>query len=123
MSRCKLGADSLFLKRMGRTEDALWYDEVDMRGTAVLIIEWTHGNSDGYCGVDIPVFLNSTPAETLSHRRARGRDGATDSPFTTLVLEIEQEMLSRQAVKAGLILSKAGKLLTYADYRQLMSDQ
>ena len=55
----------------------------------MLVIEWTHGNSDEYKGVDIPVLLNSTPAETLEHRRNRNRDGAVDSPFTTMVLELE----------------------------------
>lgn len=59
----------------------------------MLVIEWTHGNSDWYEGVDIPVLLNSTPAETLAHRQARNRDGRADSPFTTMVLELEQQML------------------------------
>lgn len=54
----------------------------------MLVIEWTHGNSDWYEGVDIPVLLNSTPAETLAHRQARNRDGRADSPFTTMVLEL-----------------------------------
>ena len=27
-------------------------------------------------GVDIPVLLNSTPEETLAHRKLRARDGA-----------------------------------------------
>ena len=88
-----------------------------------MIIEWTHGNSDHYAGVDIPILLNSTPAETLAHRRARNRDGATDSPFTTLVLQLEQRLLESQAHKAKLILSKSGELLTYAQYRSLMAQQ
>ena len=88
----------------------------------VLIVEWTHGNSDYLEGVDIPILLNSTPAETLAHRRARNRDGKTDSAFTTLVLEIEQQKLEAQARKARLILSKQGSLLTYAEYRRLMAE-
>ena len=62
------------------------YEEVDFSEKDILIIEWTHGNSKNYTGVDIPVLLNSTPKETLAHRRSRNRDGAVDSPFTTLVL-------------------------------------
>ena len=119
----KQGAHALWLKRMGRKPTELWYDQVDMRGVDVMIIEWTHGNSDHYAGVDIPILLNSTPAETLAHRRARNRDGATDSPFTTLVLQLEQRLLESQAHKAKLILSKSGELLTYAQYRSLMAQQ
>ena len=56
----------------------------------------------------------------MEYRRARNRDGATDSPFTTMVLEIEQELLKRQAHKAKIILSKQGELLSYEQYQALM---
>ena len=121
IARFKQGAPTLNLKRMGREVTALWYDEVDVRDTQVLIIEWTHGNSDFIEGVDIPILLNSTPAETLAHRRARNRDGKPDSAFITMVLELEQRKLDMQAHKAKIILSKSGDLLTYSQYRQLMA--
>ena len=123
VARFRQGQEELYLKRMGRVREDIWYEKVDMRGVEVLIIEWTHGNSDHYQGVDIPVLLNSTPAETLAHRRARNRDGKTDSPFTTMVLAIEQGMLEAQAHKARLILSKAGEVLSYAQYRKLMAEE
>lgn len=116
----KNGADAIWLKRMGRTECDLWYDKVDFSGKHVLVIEWTHGNSDNYEGVDIPVLLNSTPEETLAHRRSRNRDGKTDSAFTMRVLEIEQQMLDSQAHKAKIILSKQGELLSFDEYKILM---
>lgn len=115
------GAQTLWLKRMGRERDELWYDAVDMESKRVLIVEWTHGNSDALEGIDLPILLNSTPAETLAHRKARNRDGKTDSAFTTMVLEIEQEKLESQARKAWLILSKQGEMLTYSAYRALMA--
>lgn len=118
----KNGEERIWLKRMGREETALWYEEVDFAPVNVLIIEWTHGNSDHYDGVDFPILLNSTPQETLAHRRARNRDGKTDSAFTMLVLEIEQELLKSQAKRAKLILSKEGKLLSYDDYCRLMEE-
>ena len=118
----KTGANELYLKRMGRTELDLWYDLVDFSDKNVLIIEWTHGNSDKYIGVDIPILLNSTPQETLEHRRSRNRDGAVDSPFVTMVLEIEQRQLEAQANKAQIIVSKSGELLTYAQYRKQMAE-
>ena len=121
VSDFKQGAPTLYLKRMGRPPTELWYDAVDMTGNRVLVIEWTHGTSDWYEGVDIPVLLNSTPAETLAHRQARNRDGRADSPFTTLVLELEQQMLKAQAHKAKLILSKAGEIMTYEQYTRLMA--
>ena len=106
---------------MGRTDTELWFDEVDFSNMEVLIIEWTHGNSDYFEGVDIPVLLNSTPEETLAHRRARNRDGKTDSPFTMRVLEIEQQLLHKQAHKAKIIVSKAGELLTFEEYSRRMA--
>ena len=121
IARFKQGADKLYLKRMGRETTVLWYDEVDVRDMQVLIIEWTHGNSGFVEGVDIPVLLNSTPAETLAHRRARNRDGKPDSAFITMVLDLEQKKLEAQAYKAKIILSKSGELLTYSQYRQLMA--
>lgn len=116
----KDGKSKIYLKRMGRDATALWYDEVDFSEINILIIEWTHGNSKNYNGVDIPILLNSTPAETLEHRRLRNRDGGIDSPFTTLVLELEQNLLIRDAHKAKIILSKAGEILSYESYLDLM---
>ena len=105
---------------MGRTEDALWYDEVDFGRTGVLIIEWTHGGSGRFGKVDLPVLLASTPEETREHRRARARDKGTDSAFTTMVLEIEQKLIEDRAQTAALILSKAGDLITLEEYREAM---
>ncbi len=112
LAKFKSGAEEIFLKRMGREETALWYDSVDMRNISVLVVEWTHGNNDLLAGVDIPILLNSTPEETLAHRKLRARDGAPDSPFTTMVLEIEQGLLQSQAHKAKIVVSKNGELLT-----------
>lgn len=122
LKQFKEGADKIWLKRMGREDTELWYEQVDFSDIQVLVIEWTHGNSDNYKGVDIPVLLNSTPQETLAHRRARNRDGATDSPFTTMVLEIEQGMLESQAHKAKIIVSKSGDLLSYEEYLKVMEE-
>lgn len=119
----KSGADRLWLKRMGRSEEERWYENVDMTGINVLVIEWTHGNSDFLRGVDIPVLLNSTPEETRAHRRSRNRDSNPDSAFTTMVLEIEQKELDCCAHKAKLIISKGGEVLSYAQYRRLMDAQ
>jgi hypothetical protein len=110
------GATSLNLKRMGRELGELWYSSVDVSDVAVLVIEWTHGNSDFLTGVDIPLLLNSTPEETLAHRRSRARDGATDSPFTTMVLALEQAKLAAQAHKAKVIVSKSGEVIDHDAY-------
>ena len=69
-------------------------------------------------GVDIPIYLNSTPMQTLEHRRLRNRDAQTDSAFTTMVLNIEQRKLDSQAWKAQVILSREGKKITYSAYRR-----
>jgi len=123
VSRFKNGESKIFLKRMGREETELWYEPVDFSHKNVMVIEWTHGNNHNLQGVDIPILLNSTPRETLEHRRSRNRDGATDSPFTTMVLEIEQGMLVSQAPKAKLISSKSGEILAYGDFVKLMMQE
>lgn len=123
LAQFKQGAPALFLKRMGRSVEEVWYDSVDFSGTSVLILEWTHSNSDHLQGVDLPILLNSTPSETMAHRRSRNRDQKTDSPFTTMVLELEQKQLEAQAEKAKLILSKSGEILSYAAYRALMAQE
>lgn len=115
----KNGANSIWLKRMGRTECDFWYEKVDFSKKSVLVIEWTHGNSDYYEGVDIPVFLNSTPEETLIYRAIRNRDGQVDSPFTMRVLEIEQKLIDSVAHKAKIIISKSGELLNFDEYKAL----
>jgi alpha-galactosidase len=123
ISQFKNGADKIFLKRMGREETELWYDAVDFSDKNVMIIEWTHANSHNLQGVDIPILLNSTPQETLEHRQSRNRDGGTDSPFTNVVLGIEQDMLVSQASKAKLIVSKNGEILSYSDYIRIMTQE
>lgn len=123
LARFHQGADAIYLKRMGRETTELWYDKADFSAARVLIVEWTHGNSDYLEGVDIPILLNSTPAETLAHRRSRKRDGKTDGAFTNMVLEIEQKKLEAQAHKAKIILSKQGELLSYNDYRLLLAKE
>lgn len=122
IAQFQAGAEHIALKRMGRRPSELWTETVDFSATSVLIIEWTHSNNDNLAGVDLPVLLNSTPAETMAHRRERNRDGKVDSPFTTMVLEIEQSLLASQAHKAAVILSKSGELLSYADYQALMAN-
>lgn len=118
----KNGEEKIWLKRMGREDTELWFEKVDFSKINVLVIEWTHGNSDNYNGVDIPILLNSTPQETLEHRKARNRDKGIDSAFTTLVLHLEQEMLHSQARKAKIIVSKSGELLSYEGYLHLMEE-
>ncbi len=123
ISQFKNGTSSIWLKRMGREKTELWYDGVDFSYVQVLIIEWTHGNSPWFQGVDYPILLNSTPKETLGYRKSRHRDGGVDSPFTTMVLELEQKQLEQQADRAKLIIAKDGSVLSYGEYRQLMAGQ
>lgn len=111
------GATTVRLKRMGRSAADLWYDDVDLTEVAVLVVEWTHGNSPHLKGVDLPILLHSTPEETLAHRRSRARDRGVDSPFTTVVLELEQAKLQEQARHAAMIVAKSGELIEKAHYR------
>ena len=112
------GEKVIYLRRMGRSEKELWYEPVDFSNIQVLVLEWTHGNNAHLRGVDVPVFLGSTPAETLAHRIARGRDGNPDSPFVTMVLGLEQDLLTSQAGTAAIIISKSGDVITAEEYME-----
>ena len=88
------------------------------------MLEWTHGNNDNLRGIDIPIFLGSTPAETLAHRIERNRDGAPDSPFIAMVLGFEQDMLTAQSPKAKIIISKQGEVIDCEEYiRRVQEDK
>lgn len=115
VAQFKAGQEKIWLKRMGRTETSLYFDEKNFSDINVLVIEWTHGNNEGLEGIDIPIFLNSTPEETLKNRLARNRDGNIDSPFTSRVLEIEQDKLIKQAAKSKIIVSNQCEFIDYQD--------
>jgi len=114
----KAGRDTIPLKRMGQTTEDLRYEIVDLSGVQVLIVEWTHGNNAFLEGIDFPIFLFSTPEETLAHRLSRGRDKNTDSPLISRVLEIEHTKLMSQVDRAALIISKDGGVLSPAELPQ-----
>ncbi|MBF4694443.1 adenylylsulfate kinase [Fusibacter ferrireducens] len=115
----KNGSESIFLKRMGREIHELWYEMIPMKEVQILIIEWTHGNNPNLVGIDMPIFLNSTPEETKAHRRSRNRDGNIDSPFTNMVLEIEQAKLYDQAQNAKLIVLKSGEIVSFEQFKKI----
>ncbi len=123
ISQFKNGENTIYLKRMGRADAAVWYEPVDFCERKVLVIEWTHGNSFHILGADIPICLYSTPQETLAHRKARNRDKDTDSPFTNRVLNIEAELLDYQIQKAKIIVGKDGALLTTVDLLEKKLEQ
>ncbi|MDC7227997.1 MAG: hypothetical protein PQJ61_14635 [Spirochaetales bacterium] len=111
IKKFKHGEKQISLKRMGRAPEELYFESVDFSSTKILIIEWTHGNNSALEGVDFPVFLYSTPEQTLEHRISRARDKGVDSPFTSIVLEIEQQKLNEQAQTASITIGKDGELI------------
>ncbi len=96
----KQGKNQMWLKNLGREEDSLCYEKADFSDKNIMILEWTHSNSDFVKGVDIPIFLESTVEETLEYRLQRNRDTHIDSPFLMMVLGIEQNQLIAQKPKA-----------------------
>jgi alpha-galactosidase len=119
VARFKAGSSDLMLKRMGREEHDLRYERVSVAGKRVLLVEWTHGNSDWLRGIDLPVYLDSNPRETLEYRKSRARDAECDSPFTEMVLDIEQRLLIAQAPKAKFIVARNGEILSLERFQTL----
>ena len=104
------GKDSITLRHMGREDGEISAEETDFSGISVLLLEWTHGGSDDLHGVDLPVFLESSPEETKERRIRRNRDENAASPFICRVVELEQEKLEVQRKNAGLIVGKDGRV-------------
>ena len=104
------GKDSITLRHMGREDGEISSEETDFSGISVLLLEWTHGGSDDLHGVDLPVFLESSPEETRERRIRRNRDENAASPFICRVVELEQEKLEVQRKNAGLIVGKDGNV-------------
>ena len=115
ISQFKEGKEELWLKRMGKEDVDVWFQKKDFSNIGIMILEWTHGNSDELKGIDFPVYLNSTPQETMEFRKARNRNQNADSPFVTRVLEIEQRKLYQQAHKARIVLSREGKIIPWKE--------
>ncbi len=100
------GKDTITLRHMGREDGDISSEETDFAGISVLLVEWTHGGSEYLKGVDIPVFLESSPEETKERRIRRNRDENAASPFICRVVELEQEKLDIQKGHARLVVGK-----------------
>lgn len=100
------GKNTITLRHMGREDGEIFSEETSFEGIRVLIVEWTHGGSEYLEGVDLPVFLESSPEETRERRIRRNRDANAASPFINMVVELEGEKLKRQRNRAKLIVGK-----------------
>ena len=90
--------------------DEIWYEQTDLTGVQVLLLEWTHGGSEYLEGVDISVYLDSSPEETQARRIRRGRDENAASAFIQLVVSIEGKKLQEQAKQADVSVGKDGHI-------------
>ena len=108
----------LSLKRMGKTEDSIWYEDVNVKDCSVLILEWTHGNNENLKGVDYPIYLYSTPEQTRERRIARNRNENAGSSFIQMVLEIEQTKLLSQVKSAKVIVDSDGTIISYDEFQK-----
>ena len=104
------GKNTITLRHMGRDDGEIFSEETSFEGIRVLIVEWTHGGSEYLEGVDLPVFLESSPEETRERRIRRNRDANAASPFINMVVELEGEKLKRQRNRAKLIVGKDKKV-------------
>lgn len=120
LARFKAGQEKLWLKRLGREDTAMWYEEKDFSDVSVLVLEWTHGNSGLFEGVDIPILLYNTPAETREYRLARGRDANADTAFITMVIGLEQAKLEARAQAAKIIVSKSAEVISFEECKSRM---
>ena len=115
----KDGCDKVTIKEMGRTNDSIRYVEYDFNEIDILILEWTHGNNERLKYIDIPVFLDSTPEETMAIRVKRAKDDFADSPFVSMVLHLEQELLHSEIDTAKVMVSLEGNIISRQEYLRI----
>lgn len=104
----KEGKQTIALRKLGREKDAACYENMDFHNIRILLIEWTHGGSKYLSGVDVPVYIDSIPEDTLDRRWKRNRDKNTGSELIRNVLNVEQEKLVQQAKSAKIIVNRDG---------------
>lgn len=104
----KVGKSSISLKNMGREDGEVSYEETNFGDIQVLLLEWTHGGSEFLFGVDLPIYIDSTPEGTLQKRIKRNRDENAASELISVVLEIEQKKLLEQGKKAKILIGRDG---------------
>ena len=80
------------------------FDEqrVDLHGRRVLLIEGTYALH--LPSLDYRIFLEATHAETHERRMARARD--LHEPIIDTILDIEHEIISKQASRADLLIDR-----------------
>lgn len=104
----KANKSSVSLKKMGRRDGEISYEETDFEDIQVLLLEWTHGGSGFLSGIDLPIYIDSTPEETKEKRIRRNRDENAASELIRVVLEIEQKKLLEQAKQAKIVIGRDG---------------
>lgn len=112
------GAREIWMRRMGRDTTAFWYENRDFTKTSVLILEWTLGLSRYLTGIDVPVYIETTPEETYASRIARGRDANARTDLIQAVIEIEQGLLMRDVPRASIISTRDGHVLTLDEWKE-----
>ena len=115
LAQFRAGAPVLWLKRMGRKEGSAGMSRrtSPMWSAAAGMDPRRQCRPEKYQSESV---FNSTPEETRACRVARSRDAGADSPFVTMVLEIEQAMLNRRACDADLIQNRDGTMVDTAAY-------
>lgn len=106
----KAGKNVITLRKMGRKAGEISDEKVDFSGVSILLIEWTHGGSEFLSGVDLPIYIDSTPESTLENRIKRNRDKNAGSELIKTVLRIEQQKLQKQAEHAKIVLTEKGQI-------------
>lgn len=96
------GADEVKKPLVIYDDDVITEETMDLRGLKVLIAEGTYTTLLEH--VDTRVFIARTRLETLEARRKRGREAI--EPFIEKVLEIEHAIISPQAARAHVVISK-----------------
>lgn len=108
LAEFKKGEKSIAIRKLGRKVGEVSYEDVDFQDIRILLIEWTHGGSEYLSGVDLPIYIDSIPEDTLSNRLKRNRDENAGSELIRTVLHVEQEKLVKQAERAKIVISRDG---------------
>lgn len=110
------GQTQIPVRKLGTEEADFHYEMGNFADKKVLLLEWTHAGNSVLRGIDLNIFLYSSPEDTLERRKRRARNANTDTPLIAMALELEQIMLNENAKHADIIQLMDGEILSQKDY-------
>ena len=98
------GANSIIIPRIDYDSNAETFENINIAGVKVIIIEGTYTSLLKY--VDTKIFIDEDYKETLKYRKLRNRGNEVNDPFVEGILETEHKIIAGHKYLADIIITK-----------------